>query len=39
MHRDADLAVAARMPIGALWPQPFAPWQPAANQSDFADGR
>jgi hypothetical protein len=25
--------------IGATWPQPFGPWQPAKNQSELAIGR
>jgi hypothetical protein len=33
------LQIAARTLIGATWPQPFRPWQPAKNQSEFASGR
>jgi hypothetical protein len=32
-------AIAAQMPIGTECPQPCRPWQPAANQSEFAEGR
>jgi hypothetical protein len=30
---------AARTLIGAEWPQPVRPWQPAENQSEFSIGR
>jgi hypothetical protein len=29
---------AARMLIGAEWPQPAKPWQPAENQTEFSIG-
>jgi hypothetical protein len=25
--------------IGAVWPQPARPWQPAKNHSEFSSGR
>jgi hypothetical protein len=31
--------IAARTLIGATWPQPVGPWQPAKNQIEFLSGR